>query len=252
MEALRVEGLAKAFGGLQVLTGVSFALEVGEKLAIIGPNGAGKTTLLNVLNGQLSSLSGRIYLFGTDITGLPTQRRARLGMGRSFQITSLFPGLTVLDNVLLGLGSATSSRPRMYRPLAADGPLFAKAEEYLKVFELWEKKGDLTKNISYGEQRRLEILLCMLADPKLLMLDEPTNGLTTSESADLIKKIDRLGRDIPVIIVSHDMDLVFGIATRIIVLHQGRIVADGSPREIRADARVRNIYMGIEEEKGVA
>jgi len=252
MEALRVEGLSKAFGGLQVLAGVSFTLEVGEKLAIIGPNGAGKTTLLNVLNGQLSPQAGRIYLFRTDITHLSTQHRARLGMGRSFQITSLFPGLTVLDNVLLGLGSSTSSRLRMYRALGNDRSLFARAEEYLKVIELWEKKDDLAKDIGYGEQRQLEILLCMLSNPKLMMLDEPTNGLTTSESADLIRKIDGLGREIPVIIVSHDMDLVFGIATRIIVLHQGRTVADGSPKEIRADARVRNIYMGIEEEKGLA
>jgi len=234
------------------LTDVSFTLNVGEKLAIIGPNGAGKTTLLNVLNGQLSPQAGRITFFGADITHLSTRHRARLGMGRSFQITSLFAGLSVLDNVLLGLGSAASSRLRMIRALRRDGGLFAEAEKYLRVIDLWEKRDDLARNIGYGEQRQLEILLCMLSKPKLLMLDEPTNGLTTFESADLIRKVDGLGRETPVIIVSHDMDLVFGIATRILVLHQGRAVADGSPKEIRADGRVRNIYMGIEEEKGLA
>jgi branched-chain amino acid transport system ATP-binding protein len=251
MEALRVENLSKSFGGVQALWDVCFTLNVGEKMAIIGPNGAGKTTLLNVLHGQLLPTSGRILFFGKDITAKQTHQRARLGMARSFQLTNLFPYLTVLENILLALGGTETGRIRIYRPITDYKYLSDKAEKFLTAVDLWEKRNDLAQNIGYGEQRKLEILFCLVSEPKLLLLDEPTCGLTSGESADLINKIYSLGRDVPAIIVSHDMDLVFGVADRIVVLHQGGIIADGLPKEIAADPSVKEVYVGIEKDDGI-
>ena len=247
MEALRVEGLSKDFGGIHALSNVSFSVEVGEHMAIIGPNGAGKTTLFNLLNGQLSPTSGRIYFFGRDITTMPTHRCAHLGQARSFQIISLCPNLTVLDNTLITLHGTKRSRFQMFRSINADTRLLAKAQEALSAVALWDTRDELVKNLSYGEQRRLEIALTVTSEPKLLLLDEPSGGLTSAESADITDMIHKLGRDITVLLVAHDMDLVFGVAGRIIVLHYGKIIADGAPEEIRVDPRVREIYMGIEE-----
>lgn len=247
MEALRIEQLSKSFGGVHALEEVSATLKVGQKLAIIGPNGAGKTTLINLLNGQLSPTTGRIVFFGKDVTTMPTERRAHLGMARSFQVTNIFPPLTVLENALLALGGAQSFRIRIFRQVRKDKDLFARAEEFLKAADLWEKRDFQAENIGYGEQRKLEILFCLVSEPKLLLLDEPNCGLTTAESIELAGKISDLGRDMSAVIVSHDMHFVFDVADRIIVLHQGRIVADGLPAEIRADTRVQEIYMGIEE-----
>lgn len=247
MEALRVEHLTKNFGGVQALHDVSFSVEAGDKLAIIGPNGAGKTTLFNVLNGQLSATSGRIYLFGQEITTMATHRRAHLGEARSFQLTSLFLNLTVLDNTLLAIQGTKPSRFQMFRPITAYEHLFVKAKELLASMALWEKRNDLVQAISYGEQRKMEIALSLASEPKLLMLDEPSTGLTAAESAELINMIRNLGQDITVLVVAHDMDLVFGLADRIMVLHYGRIIAEGTPEEIQADSRVKEIYMGIEE-----
>jgi len=252
MEALRVEGLSKDFGGVHALSDVSFSVEVGEHLAIIGPNGAGKTTLFNLLNGQLPPTSGRIYFLGQDITTMTTHRRAHLGQGRSFQIISLFLNLSVLDNTLITLHGTKRSRFQMFRPTNGYKHLLTRAQEMLTAVALWEKKDELVKNISYGEQRRLEIALTLASEPKLLLLDEPSSGLTSTESADITDMIHKLGRDITVLLVAHDMDLVFGVAERIIVLHYGQLIADGIPEEIQADPRVREIYMGIEENTGNA
>jgi branched-chain amino acid transport system ATP-binding protein len=253
MEALKVEHLSKSFGGIMALLDVSFSLDIGETLVIIGPNGAGKTTLINLLNGHLlPTPGGRILLFGKDITSMPPHYRARLGMARSFQLTTLFPGLTVLENILLALGNTKTFRIKMFHSMTTYKHWFAKAEEYLRAIDLWEKRGELVENIGYGEQRKLEILLCLCSKPKLLLLDEPSSGLTSAESADLIDKIYHFGANIPAIIVSHDMDLVFGVADRIIVLHHGRIIADGLPEEIKVDSSVKEIYMGIEGDTGIA
>jgi len=252
MEALRVEGLSKDFGGVHALSNVSFSVEVGEHLAIIGPNGAGKTTLFNLLNGQLPPTAGRIYFFGQDITTMPTHRRAHLGQGRSFQIISLFLNLTVLDNTLITLHGTKRSRFQILRPTKRYEHLLTRAQEMLTSVALWERKDELVKNISYGEQRRLEIALTVASEPKLLLLDEPSSGLTAAEGADIATMIRNLGTDITVVVVAHDMDLVFGVADRIMVLHYGQLIADGTPEQIQADSRVKEIYMGIEEGTGNA
>lgn len=253
MEALKVENLSKSFGGIQALLNVSFSLNVGEILAIIGPNGAGKTTLINVLNGHLLPTAGRILFFGRVITKIGTRHRARLGIARSFQLTNLFPNLTVIESFLLAFGDTRAvSIKTFYSFTTAYRHCLVEAEEFLGKVGLWEKRNELIKNLGYGEQRKLEILLCLVSRPKLLLLDEPNCGLTSAESSDLINKIYHLGRDIPVIIVSHDMDLVFGVADRVIVLHHGEIVADGSPKEIKADSSVKEIYMGIDGDLGIA
>lgn len=252
MEGLRVEGLSKDFGGVHVLSDVSFSVKVGERLAIIGPNGAGKTTLFNLINGQLPPTSGRIYWWGQDITTMATHGRAHLGQGRSFQIISLFLNITVLDNTLITLHGTKRSRFQMLRPTNGYKHLLTKAQEVLTAVALWEKKDEMVKNIAYGEQRRLEIALTLALEPKLLLLDEPSCGLTSVESADIIGMIGKLGGDIAVLFVAHDMDLVFGMAERIIVIHYGKVIADGIPEEIKADPRVKEIYMGIEEGTGNA
>ncbi|MFC1907267.1 ABC transporter ATP-binding protein [Chloroflexota bacterium] len=248
METLRVEGLSKNFGGVQALRDVTFSVEVGERLVIIGPNGAGKTTLFNVLNGQLEATNGRIYFYGKDITSLATHRRAHLGQSRSFQITSLFPPLTVLENCLLALQGTQPSRFQMFRSITAYKHLFTKAQQMLEVVDLWEKREEPVKNISHGEQRRLEIAISLASQPKLLLLDEPSAGLTAGESADVVDMIRNMGKDITAIIVAHDMDLVFGVAERIMVLHYGQIITEGAPDIVRNDSRVREIYMGAGED----
>lgn len=247
MEALRVEGLSINFGGVRAVNGLSFSVNIGERLAIIGPNGAGKTTLFNLINGQLSPTTGRIYFFDQDVTDLPTHRRTHLGQARALQIISLLQKLTVLENTLLTLHGTKPHRFRMLRPIRDFKDVFDKAVRELKTADLWEKRDELVKNLSYGEQRRLEIHLGLSMEPRLLMLDEPSAGSTKEESADIIGIIRNLASDITVLIVDHDMDMVFGIAERVIVLHYGEIIADGKPEVIQADRKVREIYMGIEE-----
>ena len=247
MEALRVEHLSKYFGGVRALHDISFSVEVGENLAIIGPNGAGKTTLFNVLNGQLKPNTGRVHLFGQEVTNVTAHKRAHLGQARSYQLTALFPTLSVLDNILLAIHGTKPSRFQMFRSANAYNEHLVKAQNLLKSMNMWEKRDELVESLSHGEQRKLEIALSLALEPKLLQLDEPSSGLTTAESADIASMIRNLGTDITVIIVAHDMDLVFGVAERIIVLHYGEIIAEGTPEEISTDSRVKEIYMGVEE-----
>tara|TARA_Y100000031_G_scaffold92727_1_gene101814 strand:+ start:814 stop:1584 length:771 start_codon:yes stop_codon:yes gene_type:complete len=253
MEVLRVEHLSKDFGGVHAVSDVSFSVEGGERLAIIGPNGAGKTTLFNLINGQLHPTAGRIYFSGRDITNVFTHRRAHAGQGRSFQLISLFLNLTILENALLAFHGTKRSRFQILRPITSYEDLLSKAQETLTAADLWEQRDELVKNLSYGDQRRLEIALTTVATGlKLLLLDEPSCGLTGAESADITDMIRKLGRDITVLLVAHDMDLVFGVAERIMVLHYGQVIVDGAPEEVKVDPKVREIYMGTEEGAGNA
>ncbi len=247
MEVLRIEGLSKRFGGVYSLEDVSFSVSLGERLAIIGPNGAGKTTLFNVLAGQLSATRGRVYLFGQEITNIPSHRRARLGMARSFQISNLFFNLTVLDNTLLAIQGTRARSFQMFHSIETYEDMFAKARKLLNTTDLWEKRDDLVRNMSHGEQRNLEIILSLASEPKVLLLDEPTAGLTEAESANIFKVVNGLGSETTILFVAHDMDLVLNVADRIIVLHYGHTIAEGTPQEIQANPKVREVYMGIKE-----
>ena len=246
MEALRVEGLSKDFGGVHAVRNVSFSVNAGEHLAIIGPNGAGKTTLFNLLGGQLTPSAGRVFFFGQDITRMAAHQHAHLGIARSFQIVNLFLNLTVLENTILALQGTKPSRFQMFRPASSYKPMRDRAQELLGSMDLWEKRDEPVHAISYGEQRKLEIVLSLASEPKLLLLDEPSCGLTATESADITTRIRNLGKDITVILVAHDMDLVFGVAERIIVLHYGEIIVEGTCEQIRADAKLKEIYIGSE------
>lgn len=247
MEALKIRGLTKQFGGVYAVNNVSFTVNTGERLAIIGPNGAGKTTLFNLINGQLSPTAGGIHFFGQDVTSLPPHRRAHLGQARAFQVISLLQELTVLENTLLTINGTKPHRFAMFRPVKTFEDVRQKAEDTLKNLDLLEKKDEPVKNLSYGEQRRLEIGLGLSMDPKLLLLDEPSAGLTKEESSEIIGIINNLSTDITVLVVDHDMDMVFEVAERILVLHYGELIADGDPGQIQADQKVREIYMGVED-----
>ena len=246
MEVLKVEGLLKQFGGIKAVNKVSFSVEAGEHLAIIGPNGAGKTTLFNLINGQLSVTEGRIHFYEKDITNLSTHQRVHLGQARAFQIISLWQKLTVIDNAMLTLHGTKPHRFKMLHPTKDFKEVFNQAAETLRTLNLWEKKDEPVKNLAYGEKRRLEIGLSLAMHPKLLLLDEPSAGLSKEEGSDVIALIKNLKSDITVLMVDHDMDMIFEVAERIIVLHYGQIISDGTPEMIQRDQRVREIYMGIE------
>lgn len=247
MEALRIDGLSKSFGGLEVLSDLSLSLEVGERVALIGPNGAGKTTLLTIISGAQPCNSGRISVWGQDITRMPAYARVHLGLGCSFQINHLFLDLTVLENVLLALHGLKRSRFQMLRPITSYGEVLSRAQSLLESIEMWKKKDEPVRAISYGEQRKMEIVLGLASEPKLLLLDEPTAGLSLAEIPPFINAIKTLAAGTTVLFTSHDMDVVFGLAERVVVLYFGQIIAQGTPEAIQADPRVREIYLGIEE-----
>ena len=246
MNALRIERLSKNFGGVEALKDVTFSVSEGEKLAIIGPNGAGKTTLLNLINGQLQPSSGHIYFMEKDITKLPVHSRALFGIARAFQSSKLFPSMNVMTNILLSVHGKRASRINILRHLDTYKEYFIEAETYLKLINLWDKRSYLVNDLSHGEQKKLELAMTLALNPKLLLLDEPSAGLTAAESSDITEIIKNLGPNITVIVVAHDMDLVFGIAERIIVLHYGQILCDGTPNQIQCDKRVMEIYMGLD------
>lgn len=246
METLQVQRLCKDFGGVNAVKNVSFSVFKGEHLAIIGPNGAGKSTLFNLIGGQIKPTSGKVFFEEKDITGLSVDKRTHLGFGRSFQIANLFMDLTVLENLLLALQGTRSSRFHLFRPAMRYSNLLEEAERLLESIELSAKKNVPVRAISYGDQRKLEISLSLASKPKILLLDEPSCGLTSNESADLSKTVLTFDKSVTVILVAHDMDLVFGIADRILVLHYGEIIVEGPPDTIRSDKKVREIYMGKE------
>jgi branched-chain amino acid transport system ATP-binding protein len=247
MTMLRVEQLSKSFGGLKVLTDVSFSVQPGEKLALIGPNGAGKSTLINCVGGQNPASGGKVFLGEDDITMWSPNKRLHNGLGRSYQVNNLFFDLSILDNVLLALHGSEKSHFHMLRVLEKRQDLLAEAEVLLKTVGLWERRQDVLKTLSYGEQRLLELLSAFTARPKLVLLDEPSAGLPTAEAFAFGDTIRRLAGDTTVLFCAHDMDLVFSLADSIMVLYFGQIIAHGSPQEISANPKVQEIYLGSEE-----
>lgn len=245
MEELNVENLSKNFGGVTVLRNISFSVTSEERrIVIIGPNGAGKTTLFNLVSGELPSSGGSIHLFGRDITKMPCYRRTRLGLARTFQVSDLFPHFTLMENVLLALQAHDSCSYQMLRSRRAYAHLYEKAKDLLKELRLYEKRDDPIASLSHGETRLTEIILGIAAGPRILLLDEPTSGLTSSEGVWLAELIRHLLKDITILMIEHDMNIAFDFADRMIVLHQGEIVADGRPEEIRANPKIREIYLG--------
>jgi len=246
MKALKVEGLAKIFGGLQALLDVSFSAEKGERLVIIGPNGAGKTTLFNLITGEIPPTHGRVFLFGEDVTFMPTHRRNHLGMARTFQITNLFPNLTLHENILLVVLGVSPQKFTIYQPVSSCKDIIAKIERLLTAWELQEYKYTLVKNLSYGVQRQVEVIMALSSGAKVLLLDEPTSGLSSAETGTLTSMILGLDPDVTLIIIEHDMDVAFRLAHNMIVLHYGAVIAAGPPEKIKGDPKVKEIYLGEE------
>jgi branched-chain amino acid transport system ATP-binding protein len=226
---------------------VSLSVDAGERRAIIGPNGAGKTTLFNLITGWYPASTGRIYLLGQDITNMPVYRRPHLGLGRTFQINNLFLEYSVLDNVLLGIKARQKFGFQPFRHINSYKEMYHKAAKLLEDGGLLEKRNVPVAGLSYGEQRQLEITLALASDPKVLMMDEPTAGLSSAETASVVNTIKSFSLDITTIIIAHDMDVVFEVADRITVLHYGEVLAEGSGAEIQAHPKVEEIYLGREE-----
>jgi branched-chain amino acid transport system ATP-binding protein len=243
--ALTLEHVSRHFGGLKAVDDVSLTVQPGERRALIGPNGAGKTTLFNVISGELSATSGRIDLFGADVTQMKPHQRAGRGIARTFQITKLFPNLTVMDNVLLACAALDGRKFVMLRATAACGDLTDRAAQLIQQFGLSAHAQAYARNLSYGDQRKLEVALSMAGRPKLLLLDEPMAGLSAGESRAMEEIIEGLDRTIAVLLIEHDMDIAFAFAERVTVLHQGRVLLEGPKDEVGADRRVQQIYLGV-------
>ncbi len=247
MVILEIEKLAQSYGALNVLTDISFTLQAGDRAALIGPNGAGKTTLFNVISGFTPPSAGQITLLGQDVTHMPTHTRVSLGLARSFQISNLFPELSLLNNVLLAIQGIQTTRYQMFRPITAYKDNITKAQALLELIGLWEKRDDLISVLGHGEQRQMEIILSLATGPKILLLDEPNAGLTGTESDNLIDMIHNLVGVTTVLLTAHDTDLVFRFADKVMVLYYGKIIAEGTPDEIQNNPEVQEIYLGSEE-----
>lgn len=242
--ALTVEGVGRSFHGVQAVKNATFGVGTGERVALLGPNGAGKTTLFNMIGGALPPTEGQIRLFGSRINRIPAYRRARLGIGRTFQITSLFPSLTVSDHLRLCAIGRLGLRFNMWRHAQRIAAVESIVRAELLRARLWHLRDRQVRNLSYGHQRQLEVAMAVAMQPRVLMLDEPAAGLSVSETGPIIETIARLDRSITIVLVEHDMDVVFAVADRIIVFDHGEMIAQGSPDEIRANQDVRRIYLG--------
>jgi ABC-type branched-subunit amino acid transport system ATPase component len=241
---LGVHGVDKRFGGLHVTRNVSFDLAPGDRLALIGPNGAGKTTLVNQISGVLPCDAGEIRLRGDDVTRLPQAQRVRAGLARTFQITTLAPHFAVQRQVELALLEREQLTGRFWRSIDSYPALQAEAQDLLARMGLREHAATATEDLAYGEQRLVEMALALALRPKVLLLDEPMAGVPKGDGARLLAALDALPRDLAVLIIEHDMDLVFRFATRIVVLAEGAVLASGDPESIRRDPQVRTAYLG--------
>ena len=246
---LQIEGLSKRFGGVVASDAISLAVPKGELHAIIGPNGAGKTTLIGQLGGEITPDSGCIRFENLDITGLPAWRRSQLGLARSFQITSLFPDFTVLDNVALAVQAHAGHSFAFWRDARSDASLREPARAALARLALSERADVLVSKLSHGEHRQLEIAIALATRPRMLLLDEPMAGMGPDESARMVKTLRELKRDLTILLIEHDMEAVFALADRITVLVYGRIIASDTPQAIRANAQVRQAYLGEQESR---
>jgi len=243
---LELQDIYKDFSGLKVLTGVSFAVRQGERHAVIGPNGAGKTTLFNIVSGRFKPSSGTIRLRGEDITGRPAYALTRQGLARSFQITNVFQHLSVFENIRSGVRSKAGMRYNFFRQPDSAAGINARTESIAADLGLTPVLHMPVSVLSYGQQRALEIAITLSTEPELILLDEPTAGMTREETAQAIRMIDRVTAGRTLVIIEHDMDVVFSLADTISVLHYGKILVSDVPERIRTDQRVKDAYLGEE------
>jgi branched-chain amino acid transport system ATP-binding protein len=241
---LELKRLSRSFGGLRAVDDVTLKIMRGDRKAIIGPNGAGKTTLFNLITGIFPASSGQVLLFGKDVTRWPSHRRTAMGMARTFQVTHLFPRLTVLDNVLLAIAGLRRAKFVMWRLLSSYSEMYAKAHALLTRSGFLERKDIPVRFLSHGEQRQLEIVLGLASDPKILLLDEPAAGLSSGESTEMSNFLRGLDPDLAILLIEHDMDVVFDVADEISVLHFGQVLETGTPAQIHGSEKVQEIYLG--------
>ncbi len=241
---LRLEDVRVAFGALAAVDGVSLAVAHGERRAIIGPNGAGKTTLFNAIAGEQRVSAGRVWLEGHDVTRLNTARRARRGLGRTFQITTLFGGLAVEDNLRLALRGRSRRKLSLFGSPRSTAAETDGVERALAASGLSARRATPVRELSHGEQRQLELQLALASAPRLLLLDEPAAGLSPAERVTMARLIRELPRDLTLVIIEHDMDLALGLVDRVTCLYNGQVLCEGDPESIRADARVQEVYLG--------
>lgn len=244
MQGLEVLGLSKRFGGLTVSEDINFVLKPGDRTALIGPNGAGKSTFSNLVTGILAPSSGTIRFDGKDIGKLNEAQRVRLGIAKTFQITTLFGDLTVRENLRLPILERERRGYRFFKPAYGDGATEDEVAALLDQFALSALADRKVVDLAYGQQRLVELALTLALKPRVLILDEPAAGVPSSETHLIIDAIERLPKELAVLIIEHDMDLVFRVARRIVVLVQGRILTEGTPEDIAADAQVRELYLG--------
>jgi branched-chain amino acid transport system ATP-binding protein len=241
---LLLEGVSRQFGGLKAVDAVSLSVAPGERHALIGPNGAGKTTVFNLISGEFLPTAGRIEMFSRDVTRMPSHRRAALGVARTFQITKLFPALTVLENLLIACTALDDRRLAMHRRVTSYADIRERAAQLMESFGLSPFAGDQARTLSYGDQRKLEVALSMAGKPRLLLLDEPMAGLSAGETRAMHELLDRIDPSVAVLLIEHDMDVAFAFAERVTVLHQGRVLTQGSRESVSRDPRVQQIYLG--------
>jgi ABC-type branched-subunit amino acid transport system ATPase component len=242
--ALQTQNLVKKFGGFVVTNDVSLKVEAGARHALIGPNGAGKTTLINLLTGFLEPTSGSVLLQGKEVTNLAQHQRVKRGLARTFQINRLFSELTVLESVVLAVNERLGLSAKFWKPVGAHTQAIEEAAELLRTLKLLDVAHEQTRNLAYGKQRLIEIALALAAKPSVLLLDEPAAGVPTSESRELFESIAALPRDVTILLIEHDMDLVFRFADTISVLVSGALLTQGTPEEIANDPKVKEVYLG--------
>jgi branched-chain amino acid transport system ATP-binding protein len=244
MPILDIKGLQKDFGGLRVIFGIDLSIEQGERHAVIGPNGAGKSTLFNLITGKYIPTRGKILFKNHDITGLPPHKISHLGVARSFQITNIFRTMTVFENIRNAMLSKKNFHYNLFSPLSKMNDIREETEKVMSLVGLAEKKDNIAGELSYGHQRALEIALTIAMDPDLILLDEPTAGMSKGETMEMVELIEKVTEKKTLIIVEHDMDVVFRLANRITVIYYGKVLASGPPERIRNDPQVKDAYLG--------
>jgi branched-chain amino acid transport system ATP-binding protein len=248
MAILDIKGLQKHFSGLGVILGIDLAIEQGERHAVIGPNGAGKSTLFNLITGKYIPTRGKILFKDKDITGLSPHKISQLGVARSFQITNIFRSMTVFENIRNAILSKKKLHYNLFSTLSTIDGVLQETERVMSLVGLATKRDQIAGELSYGHQRALEMALTISMDPDLILLDEPTAGMSKGETMEMVELIGTVTKGKTLIIVEHDMDVVFRLANRITVIYYGKVLASGSPEQIRNDPQVKDAYLGQEEE----